>query len=116
MERLRTQRHWNGRGHRARGSSALATFPVGALMLPRAGGFGSLGKRSGSRAEVTVQAAAVETKTIQDESTDATLYPRDQAAIVPKVSAPIEKFYVERGSEVHAGQLLAEWRIRIVGP
>jgi HlyD family secretion protein len=57
---------------------------------------------------VTVQAAAVETKTIQDTiDTDAVLYPRDEAAIVPKVVAPIKKFYVERGTQVRAGQLLA---------
>lgn len=59
--------------------------------------------------DVTVQAAAVEAKTIHDEITaDAVLYPRDQVAIVPKVVAPIKKFYVERGAKVHAGQLLAE--------
>jgi len=58
---------------------------------------------------VTVQAATVETKTIQATiDTDAVLYPRDEAAIVPKVVAPIKKFYVERGSQVRAGQLLAE--------
>jgi HlyD family secretion protein len=58
---------------------------------------------------VTVQAASVESKTIHDEITaDAILYPRDQVAIVPKVVAPIKKFYVERGTTVHAGQLLAE--------
>ena len=39
---------------------------------------------------------------------DAILYPRDQAAIVPKISAPVKKFYVDRGSQVRAGQLLAE--------
>jgi HlyD family secretion protein len=31
-----------------------------------------------------------------------------QAAITPKVSAPVKKFYVERGAAVRAGQLLAE--------
>ncbi len=57
---------------------------------------------------VTVQAAAVKVQTIEDEiSTDAVLYPRDQAAIVPKVTGPIKKFYVTRGSRVHAGQVLA---------
>ncbi len=57
---------------------------------------------------VSVQAASVKTETIQDElSTNAVLYPRDQAAIVPKVLGPIKKFYVTRGSRVHKGQLLA---------
>ena len=58
---------------------------------------------------VTVQAATVASKTIQATiDTDAVLYPRDEAAIVPKVVAPIKKFYVQRGSQVRAGQLLAE--------
>jgi HlyD family secretion protein len=58
---------------------------------------------------VTVQAATVESKTIQARiDTDAILYPRDEAAIVPKIVAPIKEFYVQRGSEVRAGQLLAE--------
>jgi HlyD family secretion protein len=58
---------------------------------------------------VSVQAGVVEQKTIQDKiETDAILYPLDQAAIVPKVVAPIKKLYVQRGSQVHAGQLLAE--------
>lgn len=58
---------------------------------------------------VTVQATIVESKTIQSTiQTDAILYPLDQAAIVPRLTAPIKKFYVQRGSEVRAGQLLAE--------
>jgi HlyD family secretion protein len=58
---------------------------------------------------VTVQAATVESKAIQATiDTDAILYPRDEAAIVPKIVAPIKKFYVQRGSQVRAGQLLAE--------
>lgn len=57
---------------------------------------------------VSVQPAAVKTQTIADEiSTDAILYPRDQAAIVPKVVGPIRKFYVTRGSQVHPGEVLA---------
>jgi HlyD family secretion protein len=58
---------------------------------------------------VTVQVATAEEKPIQDVVTaDAALYPREQAAIVPRINAPVRKFYVERGSKVHAGQLLAE--------
>ena len=65
-------------------------------------------KRDDEPPPVSVQAAAVESKTIQDEITaEAILYPRDQVAIVPKVSAPISKVFVNRGSPVHAGQLLA---------
>ena len=58
---------------------------------------------------VTVQVGAAENQPIQLKViADAVLYPRDQAAIVPKVVAPIKKFYVDRGSRVKAGQLLAE--------
>jgi HlyD family secretion protein len=58
---------------------------------------------------VTVQVATAEEKPIQDVvNADAVLYPREQAAIVPKISAPVKKFYVQRGSKVRAGQLLAE--------
>src|SRR5713101_1032981 len=39
---------------------------------------------------------------------DAVLYPRDQANIMPKVSAPVRRFLVNRGDHVKRGQLLAE--------
>ncbi len=35
------------------------------------------------------------------------LFPLQQAAIVPKITAPVKKFLVNRGSKVHQGQLLA---------
>lgn len=58
---------------------------------------------------VTVQVDAAENQPIsQRVDADATLYPLDQAAIVPKINAPVRKFYVNRGSKVRAGQLLAE--------
>ena len=58
---------------------------------------------------VAVQVDAAENEAIQRKVTaDAILYPLDQAAIVPKIAAPVKKFYVERGSQVHAGQVLAE--------
>jgi len=58
---------------------------------------------------VTVQVGAAENQTIEKKVTaEGTLYPLEQSAIVPKISAPVKKFYVEKGSKVHAGQLLAE--------
>jgi HlyD family secretion protein len=61
-----------------------------------------------SQPVVDVQSAAVARKTIQDViSADAVLYARSEATIVPKISAPIEKFYVDRGSPVRAGELVA---------
>jgi RND family efflux transporter MFP subunit len=57
---------------------------------------------------VTVQVAPVAVKPIQQiVQAEAVLYPLHQAALVPKVTAPVRKFYVNRGSKVHAGQLLA---------
>jgi multidrug efflux pump subunit AcrA (membrane-fusion protein) len=38
---------------------------------------------------------------------DAVLYPVQQAAIIPKISAPASKFLVNRGDHVASGQLLA---------
>src|SRR6267378_1113660 len=58
---------------------------------------------------VTVDVAPVLSSSISLKITaDALLYPLQQAAIVPKISAPIKKFYVDRGARVRAGQLLAE--------
>jgi HlyD family secretion protein len=58
--------------------------------------------------EVNVQAAHPEKGDISEQITaDATLAPLAQAAISPKVTAPVKKFYVQRGSRVRTGQLLA---------
>jgi HlyD family secretion protein len=57
---------------------------------------------------VYVQAAHPEQGSISEQITaDATLAPLAQAAISPKVTAPVKKFYVQRGARVKAGQLLA---------
>src|SRR5437016_2480004 len=58
---------------------------------------------------VTVDVAPVLNSAIQLKvNADAVLYPMQQAAIVPKTSAPVKKFYADRGARVRAGQLLAE--------
>ena len=58
---------------------------------------------------VTVQVGDAEKGPISRKViADATLYPRDQAAIVPKVVSPVSKFLVQRGSHVHEGEVLAE--------
>src|SRR5271167_4543876 len=57
---------------------------------------------------VTVQTAVVERGRIEQVITaDAILFPKDQAAITPKITAPVKAFYVNRGSRVHRGELLA---------
>ncbi|MGC9223480.1 MAG: efflux RND transporter periplasmic adaptor subunit [Terracidiphilus sp.] len=65
-------------------------------------------KESAPQVEVTVQAAHPELGPIAEQiEADAILTPVAQAAIVPKISAPVKKFYVRRGEKVHAGELLA---------
>lgn len=58
---------------------------------------------------VAVQAVRAERAAIAHQVTaEAVLFPLNQATIVPKISAPVRKFYVQRGDHVHAGELLAE--------
>jgi HlyD family secretion protein len=65
-------------------------------------------KEAAPTPEVAVQAAHPEQGAISQQVTaDAVLQPLAQAAIVPRFSAPVKKFYVERGQRVHAGELLA---------
>ena len=57
---------------------------------------------------VAVQAVHVERQPIEQRVTsEAILYPLHEAVIVPKISAPVQKFYVERGKYVTAGELVA---------
>jgi HlyD family secretion protein len=57
---------------------------------------------------VPVEVVSVKRTSIQRLITaEAVLYPLQQAALTPKVSAPVKKFYVKRGSRVHRGELLA---------
>jgi multidrug efflux pump subunit AcrA (membrane-fusion protein) len=59
-------------------------------------------------AAVPVKAATVQKAPIQRiVAADAVLFPLQQSALVPKISAPVKKFYVNRGAKVHKGQLLA---------
>jgi multidrug efflux pump subunit AcrA (membrane-fusion protein) len=59
-------------------------------------------------AATPVQVEGAKNDTIQWVITaDAVLYPLRQANTVPKISAPVQKFFVNRGDQVHEGQLLA---------
>lgn len=84
-----------------------------AALIPIVAAFSLLGCSAKNEREaaptVTVQLAAAEKEAIESRVTaDAILFPRDQAAIVPKISAPVKRFLVDRGSHVKAGQILAE--------
>jgi HlyD family secretion protein len=57
---------------------------------------------------VSVQVATVSRAKLERKVTgQAVLYPFDQAAIVPKISAPVQKYLVSRGDRVRRGELLA---------
>jgi multidrug efflux pump subunit AcrA (membrane-fusion protein) len=96
--------------HATRWNARCGVWLLGIVSLVTGGVSGCATKEAADEAlSVTVQAAPAENKAIQREViADAILYPKDQAALVPKINAPIQKFYVDRGSPVHAGQLLAE--------
>lgn len=58
--------------------------------------------------EVAVQVEKPEQGDISEHIVaDATLSPLAQAAISPKITAPVRRFYVQRGSRVKSGELLA---------
>jgi HlyD family secretion protein len=68
------------------------------------------GKKEEKEAETVapVQTAEVRTDSIRQViEADGILYPRNQASVVPKISAPVRTFYVNRGDRVREGQLLA---------
>lgn len=83
----------------------MAIVPLSALLLQ--------GCKKANEADtavlVTVQAEHPEAGAISEHITaDATLSPVAEAAISPKITAPVRAFYVQRGSKVRKGQLLAE--------
>ncbi len=93
-----------GAPSRNRAVSRLAGLLLLALLLP------GCKKASDTEAAplVTVQAERPEVGTISEHiMADATLSPLAQAAISPKITAPVRAFYVQRGSKVKSGQLLA---------
>jgi HlyD family secretion protein len=83
--------------------SLCAALGVGSLLL-----FGCSKKEEAPAPVVTVQAVRPSRGTITEEiAADAVLAPLAEAAISPRITAPVEKFFVQRGSHVKKGQLLA---------
>ena len=84
---------------------AIAAFVLAAVGLAALAG---CKKEEAPAVEVTVQAEKPEQGSIAEHITaDAILTPLAQAAIEPKITAPVKKFYVQRGAKVKERQLLA---------
>jgi multidrug efflux pump subunit AcrA (membrane-fusion protein) len=64
-------------------------------------------KESEPQPLVSVQVTPVKQQSISETiTTDSVLYPISQATITPKITAPVLKAYVQRGTKVHKGELL----------
>lgn len=97
---------WSRRASASTGCSHAVIALTGVALLLTAAACSS--DKGDNEPTVTVQVAQVEKQTIRQViNTQAILFPRQQAAIVPKISAPVQKFLVKRGSAVRQGQLLA---------
>src|SRR5579872_1554406 len=91
------------------GRSFQAVLWASAAIAILLAGCGGTKEASEEAPTVTVQVGAAEKEAIKQEiRAEAILFPRDQAALIPKRAAPVSKFFVDRGSTVHAGQVLAE--------
>lgn len=85
------------------GWARSARFLAGAMLLAGCGG-----AEKEPTPQVTVAVTPVKRGPIELEvSADAVVYPLEQAVITPKITSTIAKFYVQRGSKVKGGQLLA---------
>lgn len=81
-------------------------LPVAALLLLSWGC--AKKEEKAEEAPAPVQVTAVTQNTIRRTvAGDGALYPLDQANVMPKIAAPVQKFYVNRGDHVKQGQLLA---------
>lgn len=87
--------------------SAYAILLAGGLLLVACSGKSKSSEAGDAESATPVQVEAAKTTTIhQTVTAEAVLYPVRQAGIVPKVSAPVKKLLVERGTHVTEGQLL----------
>jgi len=99
---IRNHHRWNEVSARRRALAGIA-----AVLLPFFV-FAGCKKEETPTPEVTVEAEHPEQGAISEHITaDAVLTPLAQAAIQPKITAPVKKFYVQRGAKVKEGELLA---------
>ncbi len=98
---------------RSNRSSAYFRFLTLSLTLFALCGIGLLAGCGSTEKEaepvVPVQVTPVKRGSVaQTISADAVIFPLQQAVIAPKITSTIHKFYVQRGSRVKQGQLLAD--------
>lgn len=86
----------------------LSTLAAG-LILAAVGCSSHADDEPGSPPVVSVQVVTVSQGPLRQwVRTQAVLYPLRQAIITPKISAPVSRFFVQRGDHVRQGELLAE--------
>jgi HlyD family secretion protein len=89
-------------------ASSLRGVCLLAVLVAIAALAGCSDKSKETEPAVPVQLVEVAKTTLQEKVTaEAVLFPLTQSAIVPKISAPVQKFLVNRGSHVRKGELLA---------
>ena len=90
-----------------RESAKRGTLLAAAAVLLIAAGCGQKEKKK--EPIVSVQATPAQRATIsQSVSTEAVVFPLEQATVAPKITSTVKKFLVQRGARVKKGQLLAE--------
>ena len=83
-------------------------MPVALLIATLALSSCSKKEEKEAEAPAPVQVTSVTQDTIRRTiAGDGVLYPKDKSDVMPKVSAPVQKFYVSRGDHVKQGQLIA---------
>jgi multidrug efflux pump subunit AcrA (membrane-fusion protein) len=81
---------------------------VSAALLLTAAGCSGNGGNTDATPVVHVQTVHAHQQPMEDIVTaQGLVYPIHQESITPKITAPVQRFYVNRGSHVHAGELLA---------
>lgn len=86
------------------GRTAHLSIAAGLFLL---GGCGTAEKEK--EPVVSVQVTPAQRGTIsQVVSAEAVVFPLEQASVAPKITSPIKKFYVQRGTRVKKGQPLAD--------
>ncbi len=92
-------------------SKVYFCFAIGALLLTAACSKSKPAADAGGAEAAPaspVEVATAKRETIQNLITaEGILYPLKQASIVPKISAPVSRFLVQRGDHVKQGQLVA---------